>query len=304
MLNRIGKVNFFLVGGPKCGTTAMVSYLKTHPDIYMSEPKESNFFLDDMAEMKYISRAKEYAQLFNNFESDHKIFCDASILYMYSEKALKNIYRYNPEAKVVIMLRDPIEMVHSFHSQIVYTLDEDVDDFEKAWDLESERKQGQNLPKNCRDVKLLYYSEIAKYNLQLKRVYRLFPREQVMVILFRDFKNSNLDTYKKLLEFLGVPYDGRTDFPVVNEAKTAKSRLINKFVNRPPKVLKRTSKYITKILNKPRLGLLERLDKLNRAKDTKQELPNALRHKIKKAYQDDVKALEHLLKRDLGHWLK
>ena len=75
--------NFFLVGGPKCGTTAMVEYLRTHPDIFISEPKEPNFFADDMPKMKYVDSLKAYLNLFNKVKHE-KVIGDASIFYMFS----------------------------------------------------------------------------------------------------------------------------------------------------------------------------------------------------------------------------
>ena len=297
------KVNCFLVGGPKCGTTAMVAHLKTHNGIFVSEPKECNYFLEDMPEMKYVTNLKEYHSLFGQFNSPHEAYIDASILYLHSEEALKAIYDYNKEAKIIAMLRDPMEMVYSFHSQILYTLDEDQAEFEKAWDLEDSRKLGQNIPKSCRSPRLLYYSEVAKYNEQLQRVYKYFPEEQVKVVLFDDFKNSNIDAYKDLLAFMNIAYDGKVDFPRVNEAKKAKNKLINRFVHRPPKILKRIARLILKLINKPRFGILERIDKLNRDKDLRQELSDQMKEKIRKAYADDIKQLSGLINKDLSHWL-
>lgn len=297
------KVNCFLVGGPKCGTTAMIAHLKTHIDIFISEPKECNFFLDDMAEMKYVTNLKDYHSLFEHFKSSHQTYIDASILYLHSEKALEEIYKYNKDAKIVAMLRDPMEMVYSFHSQISYTLDEDNSNFEEAWDLEDKRKQGDSISKSCRSARLLYYSEVAKYHEQLQRVYKYFPKEQVKVLLFDDFKVSNLESYKELLAFINVPYDGKVDFPRVNEAKKAKNKLINRFVNRPPKFLKQMARLILKLINKPRFGILERIDKLNRDKDLRQELSLEMKTKIRNAYAEDVNRLSNLINRDLSHWL-
>ena len=130
--------NFFVVGGPKCGTTAMVEYLRTHPDVFISEPKEPNFFADDMPEMKFVDNYKDYLNLFNKATTE-KIVGDASIFYMFSEDAIKNIYQLYPDAKLLIMIRNPIEMVPSFHQQILFTLDEDNINLLDALELEPER---------------------------------------------------------------------------------------------------------------------------------------------------------------------
>ena len=82
--------NFFIVGGPKCGTTAMVEYLRTHPDVFISEPKEPNYLADDMPGMKYVDTEEEYLNLFKKAGSN-KVIGDASIFYMFSKEAIKNI---------------------------------------------------------------------------------------------------------------------------------------------------------------------------------------------------------------------
>ena len=97
---------------------------------------------------------------------------------------------------------------------------------------------------------------------------------------------------------------GRTEFPRVNEAKKAKSNLINRFVNRPPKFLKSIAHVLLKILNKPSFGILEKLDNFNRTKHQKEELSEEMKQQIRAAYRDDVTALSKLINKDLGAWLR
>jgi len=297
-------VNFFLLGGPKCGTTAFVKYLRTHPDIFVSEPKEPNFFMDDMPQMKYVNTVEDYHALFNNFKDNHKIYCDASILYLYSDNAIQKIFEYNKNAKLLVMLRNPLEMVYSFHSQILYTLDEDKYNFVEAWKAEKNRRKGKEIPKHCRAEKLLFYSEIAKYHKQLKRVLPLFPKEQIKIIFYFEFKKSNLEVYKDVLSFLDLPYDGRTDFPRVNDAKKARFNSVNKFVHRPPKLLKKTAKILLRIFNKPRFGLMEKIDKLNRAKDERNELNQETKQLMLEEYRNDIESLAALTNRNLKDWMQ
>jgi len=297
-------VNFFILGGPKCGTTAMVNYLRTHPDIFMSDPKEPNFFMDDMPQMKYVKTIDDYHSLFNNFKDNYKIYCDASILYLYSENAIKKIFEYNKKAKLIVMLRNPLEMVYSFHSQILYTMDEDKKNFKDAWIAEKNRRKGRDIPKYCRTEKLLFYSEIAKYHKQLKRVLSFFPKEQLKIIFYYEFKKSNLEAYKDVLNFLELQYDGRIDFPKVNKAKKAKFDIINKFVQRPPKLLNVTAKSVLSLINKPRFGLLEKIDKLNRGIDDRKELDQEIKHQILEEYRNDIKSLEALTNRKLNNWMQ
>lgn len=294
--------NFFIVGGPKCGTTAMVEYLRTHPDVFISEPKEPNYLADDMPGMKYVDTEEEYLNLFKKAGSN-KVIGDASIFYMFSKEAIKNIYKLNPNAKLLVMLRNPIEMSHSFHQQILFTLDENEKNFEKALNLEENRKKGESIPKDCRASKLLYYSEIAKYGEQLENIYEYFSRENVKVILFDDFKKSNRNSYVEVLNFLEIKDDRRNEFPRVNDSKKAKSNFINKIVNRPPKFAQSIAKLTRKILNKPRLGILSSLDHMNREKLEKKEITIKEKQLLLASYKEDIKKTEKILNKDLSSWL-
>ena len=131
--------NFFIVGGPKCGTTAMTEFLRTHEDIFISEPKEPNFFAD-MPKIEFVDNLKDYLNLFKK-ATKKKIIGDASIFYMFSKVALENIHEFNPDSKILVMIRNPLEMVPSFHLQILFTLEEDQEDFESALALEEKRKK-------------------------------------------------------------------------------------------------------------------------------------------------------------------
>jgi len=298
----IPKPNFFIAGGPKCGTTAMSGFLKTHPDIFISEPKEVNFFADDMPKIKFVNNLKDYHNLFKK-ATDKKIVTDASIFYLYSDTAIKKIYDYNPEAKFLVMLRNPMEMVPSFHSQILFTDEEDTPEFEKAYRLEDKRKKGKKIPKLNRVPKLLYYSEIAKYGKQLQILKQYFPESQIKVILFDDFKKSNRESYLEVLEFLELDDDGRVEFPRINDSKKAKSKFLNKIINRPPSFTQPIARFLRKILNKPRLGIRSSLSKLNRAKTVNQSLNEDMKLKLNKEYRNDIIKLQKIINRDLSIWI-
>ena len=181
--------NFFIVGAPKSGTTALVSYLATHPDIFLSEPKEPHFFADDFPHYKdSFPDMGSYLELFND-ASDSSMSCvgEASVWYLYSQTAIANIKKHNPTAKLIVMLRKPQDVIHSLHKQLLWTLDEDDDDLSSALEKMPARAEGHCLPKRCREAKFLLYKEVVKFGEQLERLYETFPREQVHVIFFEDF---------------------------------------------------------------------------------------------------------------------
>ena len=111
------KPNFFIVGGPKCGTTSLWSWLRTHPDIFMSHLKEPNFFNSD--DNLGISGLTEYEALFRDARVSHTAVGEASVWYLSSPVAVQNILRFEPEARFIVLLRNPIEMAVAMHSQML-----------------------------------------------------------------------------------------------------------------------------------------------------------------------------------------
>ena len=132
-MDKYRKPDFFIVGAPKCGTTSMFHYLRQHPQIFMPDNKEPHYFGKDLIKMsdEFIDNEDEYLNLFKDAKSDQKLG-EASTFYLYSKSAYKEIKEYNPDAKIIIMLRNPIDFLHSLHSQLLFSGYEDELDFEIA----------------------------------------------------------------------------------------------------------------------------------------------------------------------------
>ena len=177
------KPNLFIVGQPKAGTTALHYFLSEHPDIYMAEVKEPHFFCKDFHEESdryhgsrlFFSLRDEasYLKLFSKVTLE-KIIGESSIHYLYSKVAAYEIYKFNPEAKIIIMLRNPAEWLYSLHNQYVNITTENEKNFSKALTLETLRKQGKHLSRRVQCPSWLYYMERIKYYVQVKRFYDFF----------------------------------------------------------------------------------------------------------------------------------
>jgi len=211
--------NFFIVGAPKCGTTALSRYLGQHHNIFISTPKEPHFFASDFKNHRAIGSFEEYQKLFATCSREHLAVGEASVWYLYSQVAVRNIFDFNKQSKIIVMLRNPIDLVYSLHSQHIYAFYEDREQFQTAWELQEERSRGQKIPRMCRQPELLQYGKVGKLGEQLERVLEIFPRCQVKMILFDDFKAETKRVYVDVLSFLGVPDDQREDFPVINQNK-------------------------------------------------------------------------------------
>ena len=114
--------NLFIVGAPKCGTSSLHYHLSKHPEIYMSRYKEPHFFGKDLTRLNKIfyTNEKEYLSLFN-IVKEEKIIGESSPQYLYSYSAPREIKEFNPESKIIILLRNPINMIYSYHSQLLYS---------------------------------------------------------------------------------------------------------------------------------------------------------------------------------------
>ena len=119
--------NFFIPGAPKSGTTSMYHYLRQHPQIYMSRVKEPQFFSTDleMAEGRRICDLDAYLSLFQNAQ-DAKRIGEASVWNLFSRDAAQNIKAFDPEAKIIVMLRHPADLIYSLHGQFIYSMNEDI----------------------------------------------------------------------------------------------------------------------------------------------------------------------------------
>ncbi|MEM7594676.1 MAG: sulfotransferase [Cyanobacteria bacterium P01_A01_bin.83] len=236
------KPNFFIVGQPKSGTTALHQFLGEHPEIFMSSIKEPHFFCSDFHLESDQHHQKQlffdfrdentYLQLFAKVKAE-KAVGEASANHLYSRVAAEKIHHFNPDAKIIILLREPAQYLYSLHSHYVKFTEESEPDFATALTLEAERKQGKHASPRVMAPSYLFYSERVKYYEQVKRYYDHFAAEQIKVIIYEEFRADNEGVYREILEFLGVDPSFTPDFTAVNVNKEVKFPALNNFVNRP-----------------------------------------------------------------------
>lgn len=293
--------NFFIIGAMKCGTTALAQYLSEHPNVSISVPKEPQYFDFDLTK-PIQPTLEEYLGYFSNAKPGvHLAVGEASTSHLFSKRAVPEILKFNPEARFIVMLRNPVDLVYSWHSEIFANGTEDVGDFEKAWRLEKDRTQGKHLPPFCIEKDRLRYSELGKLGDQMERLLQLVRPEKLLVIIYDDFMNKTAEIYQETLEFLGVPSDGRTDFPRVNESKVLRWPWIQKYL-----VLASTMIWKLKIRLKIKsgTGILSRMFRLNRQVKGRSPLRGEFRAELDEFFRADVEKLGKLLGRDFSYWLR
>lgn len=296
--------NFFIVGAAKAGTTALSTYLREHPRVFFSQPKEPHFFATDFPGLQVVSDERAYLALFEGADDRHLAVGEASTSSMYSTEAIARIRQFDPDARIIVLLRNPVDLVHAAHAQLLHLRDETERNFDVAWSLCSQRKQGRSVPRTCRTPELLYYDELARFGQQLSRVYAHFPREQVRVILFEELSARTAEVYRSTLSFLGLPDDQRSSFERVNENRRHRSAWFGHFLMHPPAPLVAMGEALKPALGISRLGLLRRLRPLNDVVEPRRPMKPSTRSEIIENYRADIDGLSQLLDLDLtGRWL-
>ncbi len=302
--------DFFLVGAPRCGTTAMSHYLGHHPKICFSRPKEPHFFSLLRQLMPQMTVADYLAHCFPHYDpTRHRAVGEGSVSYLYDATAIATILAHNPEVRFIVMVRNPVDLVYSYHARLVALLDEDVEDFASAWRLQETRARGECIPQTCRNPFLLQYAEIGRLGKYLERLWQQAGRERCLVQVFDDFVADPRQVYLNILDFIGVEDDGRTEFPPRESNKVARIKWLQRWLKRPPT---RVASFAATLEHQRRRKqgkkkstlkrLRKRLLKWNTVYRPRPPLPKALRAELVETFAADIDRLGELLKRDLSHW--
>ena len=287
--------NFFLIGAPKAGTTAMSEYLGSHPQVFFSDPKEPDFFNHDFNN-RYVTSLIDYLKLFDNAKDHHIAIGEGSTRYLESSVAITEILDFNPFSKFIVMLRNPIEMAPALHSQYVFEGYEDILDFSKAWRLQDERRSGNKIPGICIEPKMVIYSDSCKLGQHMERLYTLVSPDRVKVIMFDDFRKFPGKEYREVLSFLGLRDDERHDFPVVNENRTYRFPILQEMILRLGG-LKRAMG-----INRG-LGLHKMILRWNIKYSPRTTLDQRTKKELSEYFYDDINKLSRIIDRDLSSWL-
>jgi len=298
------KPNFFIVGAPKCGTTALYEYLRPHPNIFMSDLKEPHFFASDLGTYPRVKTLQEYTEIFAASAPEHLRVGEASVYYLRSSVAIRNIREFNPEARIIAMFRNPVEMVHSLHSQLLHVAEERESDFETAWRLQDRRNQGLDLPPGSRGSFLLQYAQVGQFGTQTQRLLSVFPRAQVKLILYDDFAASPQGVYDEVMDFLGIPHDNRTDFPRINANKRARLDWLSNFARKPPSALRTAVRRLKEAVGAEGITAVKaKIVVLNTVREKRGPLSPEFRAELVESFREEVSLLSRLLDRDLSHWV-
>lgn len=292
------KPNFFIIGAPKCGTTSLAAWLSEHTNIFVSDPKEISFFNSDI-DIHVVRNMNDYMYLFKNANDQHIAVGEASTIYLYSLDAIHNILQFNSNAKFVVMLRNPVDMAVSLHGEMLWNGNECFGDFRTAWLSQESRSTGQGtVGPICDTPALLQYKKVCSTGTQVQRLLQQVDIKSVLFIVMDDFIQNPLKEYKRVLEFLCVPYDGRVGFDKHNSNKRIRSRSLQIFV--------RKISDLWHLLSIPPLPKAFRnsIRRLNTKKHKNETLPPEFRKELVDTFRSEIALLGNVLNRDLSHWLE
>lgn len=300
------KPDLFIIGAAKCGTTSLYEYLKSHPEVFMSPAKEPRYFSPDLMsgsphDLDYGKDLERYLGLFTGAR-DEKRLGEASVRYIYSKQAPGLIREFNPDAYIVAMVRNPIDMMYSMHNQRLSEGREPLEDFEQALAAEADRLAGRGIRPGL-NPGLAVYRPRARFGEQLPRWFETFGRARVHVIVFEEFVREPAAHFRQLLEFLDVDPDYQpASFAAHNSSHAPRFRVIRKLTNARlsqwlvwralPAVAgdHATRALVRGFRNSP----------VNRRRAPRRPLRPELRRELEEEFADDVARLSQLLGRDLA----
>lgn len=242
--------NLFIVGAPKAGTTSLYQLLKDHPEVFMSPVKEPNHLSTDIdtsafkpifkkhlvkegpyfkqknrspVPVMFVRDRKNYESLFHG-TGHYRWRGEASTSYMYSGTAASNIHHLAPSARIIVMLRDPVERAYS-HYRMAYQ-----DGFVKGTFREAVLRDIKREKKGWGVSEL--FIEQGKYYEQLRRYFKIFPRERIFIGSFRKMKEEPGEFLRELADFLGIDFDEGLSVPTENPTEEPKAPILNRIMLR------------------------------------------------------------------------
>jgi hypothetical protein len=240
--------DFFIIGHAKCGTTAMYEMLRSHPQIYMPEYKEGSgkepwfFSRDNPHPQEHGERSvqftgrhamtfEQYLSLFAAARPDQRVG-EASTSYIWSSSAAARIAEVRPDARIIAILREPASFLRSLHMQLLVNYHESERDFAKALALDDARREGKHIPSHSYWPQALIYSDRVRYVEQLRRYHEVFGREQVLVLIYEDFRADNEATVRGVLRFLEVDDSHPIQLVDANPSVSVRSRRVDDALRR------------------------------------------------------------------------
>jgi len=286
----IKKPNFFIIGLSKSGTTALSEYLRGHPNVFFSNPKELGFFLPGThANCHRIDNVNQYLYYFRGATEQHLAIGEGTPDYFRDVSTIKNILEFNPDSKFILMIRNPVERFFSLHAHLYFYGIEIEANPMLAW--EKSRRANQN-KKKC-----LNYLNMCLVSESIKNLLALVQKKKLLIILYNELSENSDYVYENVLKFLELPMDGRSDFPKINKTYLTIRPKFNKIFCFGSQVYYYLRKNF-RIKNKYFFSMIKKIKKCFESQATVDfniKPSDAFISKLTRYFEDDIRNLARIL---------
>ena len=298
--------DFLVIGAPKAGSTALHAALAQHPALYMSPVKEPKYFLSDgppparggpgdaQTYREHVWRKPDYEALFER-AAPGTLRGESTPLYLHDRAAHRRMHAVIPDAKLIAVLRDPAERAHSNWTHLWSAGLEPIGDFVRACEEEPRRVE-------AGWASFWHYTGLGRYGEQLEHLYRLFPREQVLVLRYLSMVDSPAQTLDRICAFLGVAPGIISSLPRENVTAHPEATVRHRTVARAARIAAAVGQFLPgttgTFLNSP----LEHV--LQRSAPPRQPLTWDERELVLPHFEADIRLLERITGEDFSLWLR
>jgi Sulfotransferase domain len=293
--------NLFVIGAAKAGTTALYNYLTQHPQVFLSQVKEPEFFSKE----EYYARGLDWYQEWH-FEGaeEYSVRAEATPHYLYwSDKVAPRIKEAYRERSVnfIVSFRHPVSRAYSWYWNMVREGIEDLD-FDEALRVE-ERRLKQNRNELYQLGSMAYgYSAGSRYASLLQPYLELFSPENFFFVLQDDLKFRANETCREIFEFLGIESSIEINLSNSNRATMPRSRLLHKALRRRPPFQEFIKPFIPIRVRRVRRSLKSKIMETNLKETPYAPLHPQLASELRLSYRTEIEKLEKIIGRELSSW--
>jgi hypothetical protein len=256
---------------------------------FFSPQKEPHYFCTDFPNYRWAKTEGDYLAFFKG-AGDARVISEASVRYLYSREAARQINAFNNQAKILILLRKQGSFLPSYHKQVFYNRDEINSDFAEVWRIS---KQGlpRTIPASCRESTFLDYNAVGDFETQVGRYIDVFSPQQLRVVWMEDWREDLERLYRYLQDFLDLRHHPQECFAPANTAHHHRSRMVSYVTNNPPQWVLRISGAVKQLLGVKRLHIAERLRRMNRGEGYSATIQQDLKAQIEDQYLESNERL-------------
>lgn len=295
----------YILGAPKAGTTSLSQWLACHPDIYFSALKEPVYWAHDYPQLRRFrgfDTKAAYEGLFSSpMARAAQLRAEGSTVYLYSREAVPRIMKDVPQARFIVALRNPADLVVSFHRTQRLLLNEEEADFAAAWQRCIEGRRPSRPPL---DPKLIDYAMVGCLGQAVVRLLETVPREQVHIVNFDDMARDPGSAWESLTKFLGVSIEPKPDFAVHNpSSRMFRYSRLQRLRERPPPALGGLVRALTHwSVHSQNIVLRELKHRIWWREEPKPDVSAETRAELAEFFADDVRLLGRALRQDFTSW--